>query len=70
MDSIWGHIAALKNIYGSHRFELLWKVAKLLVLVIPHSNAGEERVFNIIRQNKTPTRSCLDPVIYNPSKIS
>ena len=57
MDSIWGQIATLKNIDGSHRFELLWKVAKL-VLVIPHSNAGEERVF---RQNETPTRSCLDP---------
>ena len=60
MDSIWGHIATIKNVNGSCRFELLSKVAKL-VLVIPHSNAGEERVFNLIRQNKTPTRSCLNP---------
>ena len=48
MDSIWGHIATIKNVDGSHSFELLSKVAKL-VLVIPHSNAGEERVFNLIR---------------------
>ena len=27
-----------------------------LVLVPPHSNAGEERVFSIIRKNKTPFR--------------
>ena len=60
MDSIWGHIATIKNVDGSHSFELLSKVAKL-VLVIPHSNAGEEGVFNLIRQNKTPTCSCLDP---------
>ena len=59
MESIPDHIATLVNIDGSHRLELLWKVAKL-VLVISHSNAGEERVFNLIRKNKTPTRSCLD----------
>ena len=34
------------------------KLARL-VLVIPHSNAGEERVFNLIKQNRTPTRSSL-----------
>ena len=60
MDSIWGHVATVKNVDGSQSFELLSKVAKL-VLVIPHSNAGEERVFSLIRQNKTPSRSCLDP---------
>ncbi len=31
-----------------------------MVLIIPHSNAGEERVFNLIKQNRTPTRSSLD----------
>ena len=35
--TIWGHIATL-NVDG---FELLSKVARM-VLVIPHSNAGEE----------------------------
>ena len=31
---------------SSNRFELISNVAKL-ILVIPHSNAGEERVFNL-----------------------
>ena len=35
-------------------------VAKL-VLCIPHSNAGEERVFNLIKLNKTPSRNSLNP---------
>lgn len=58
MDMIWGCISDLKNCDASYRFQYLSRVAKL-VLVIPHSNAGEERVFNLIKQNKTPTRSSL-----------
>ena len=48
----------LKNNGGTLAFELLSKVAKV-VLVIPHSNAGEEHVFSLIKQNKTPIRSSL-----------
>lgn len=55
MDIIWGYIASMKNNDSS---ESLSKVAKLL-LVIPHSNAGEERIFSLIRQNKTRSRSSL-----------
>ena len=40
---------------GRQTFSRLSNVAKL-VLVIPHSNSGEERVFSIIRKNKTPFR--------------
>ena len=29
------------------------------VLVIPHSNAGQERLFSIVRKNKTDSRSSL-----------
>lgn len=36
----------------------LFKVAKL-ILVLPHSNAGEERVFSIVHKNKTTFRSSL-----------
>ena len=36
----------------------LFKVAKL-ILVLPHSNAGEERVFSMVRKNKTTFRSSL-----------
>ena len=31
--NIWGHIATLKSIDRSHRFELLLKVAKLLLVI-------------------------------------
>lgn len=58
MDTIWGYISHVRNCDASCRFQYLSKVAKL-ILIIPHSNAGEERVFNLIKQNKTPTRSSL-----------
>ena len=58
MDMIWGYISDVRNCDASRRFRYLSKVAKL-ILIIPHSNAGEERVFNLIKQNKTPTRSSL-----------
>ena len=51
MDIIWGF---LRNV-----FPLLSKVA-LAVLTIPHSNAAEERVFSMIRKNKTEFRPRLD----------
>ena len=28
-------------------------------MTIPHSNAGEERIFSLINKNNTPTRSSL-----------
>ena len=50
MDVIWGYLKP--------KIPLLADVA-LSVLVIPHSNAGEERVFSMIRKNKTEFRSQL-----------
>ena len=44
MDIIWGYLKP--------KFPVLTEIA-LSVLVIPHSNAGEERVFSTIRKNKT-----------------
>ena len=44
MDIIWGYLM--------ERFPLLSSVA-LCVLTIPHSNATEERVFSMIKKNKT-----------------
>lgn len=58
MDVIWGYISNVRNIDSSFRFLYLSKLAKL-ILIIPHSNAGEERVFNLIKQNKTSTRASL-----------
>ena len=40
------------------RFKLLLKVAKI-VLVHQHSNAGLERLFSIVRKDKTGSRLCL-----------
>lgn len=40
---------------GRLRFSMLGNVAKL-VLVLPHSNAEEERLFSMVRKNKTAFR--------------
>lgn len=40
------------------QFDLLFRVAEA-VMTIPHSNAGEERIFSLISKNKTPSRSSL-----------
>ena len=47
MDVIWGHLSTMKSPDGMPRFPKLAKVAQL-VLVLPHSNAQEERVFSLV----------------------
>ena len=51
MDVIWGFLRS--------KVPHLAKIA-LSALVIPHSNAAEERVFSMLRKNKTEFRSRLD----------
>ena len=62
MDVIWGYLSSLKLGNGSHKFGGISSVAKT-VLILPHSNAGEERVFSLIRilirKNKTAFRPSL-----------
>ena len=58
MDVIWAYLMGLKNIDGFLTFSLLSQAARV-VLVIPHSNAGEECVFSLIKHNKTPGCSSL-----------
>ncbi|CAB3996170.1 PREDICTED: uncharacterized protein LOC106702191 [Paramuricea clavata] len=58
MDVIWGYLGNLK-VSGYPRFQHLSKVAQL-VLVLPHSNAEEERAFSLVRKNKTCFRGNLD----------
>ena len=48
----------MKDCIGKHRFDILFKVVKL-ALVLPHSNASEERVFSIVRKNKTKFRASM-----------
>ena len=43
---------------SAKRFCHLQNVAELVV-VLPHSNAGEERLFSMVRKNKTDSRSSL-----------
>ena len=58
-DLMWHYLSTLKDCIGCPRFPRLTKVAKL-ILVIPHSNAEEERVFSLVRKNKTCFRPNLD----------
>ena len=44
MDVIYSYLSGMKNVDGSLKFKLLSSVARL-VLVIHHSDAGEERIF-------------------------
>ena len=53
MDVNWAHISSMKLTDENLKFGRLCKVAKT-VLILLHSNAGEERVFSMIRKNKTP----------------
>ena len=53
MDVVWHYLALVKCADGNQKFSRISKIAKL-VLYIAHSNAGEERVFSMVRKNKTP----------------
>ena len=59
VDVLWYFIAQLKLPERSnYRFKYLPLIAEI-VLVIPHSNSGQERLFSIVRKNKTDNRSSL-----------
>ena len=51
-DIVWSHLQEMTTPDGRKRFPILSKVA-LLVLTIPYSNAGEERVFSMIKKYLT-----------------
>ena len=55
MDIVWSELGKKKFPDGTFKFSRLSKVAKL-VLVIPNSNAEEERVFSMVTKNKTAFR--------------
>lgn len=60
VDALWGYLRGVRKPGCNElEFNLLFKVAEV-VLTIPHSNAGEERIFSFINKNKTPSRSSLD----------
>ena len=54
IDVLWHHIFTMKVIGSTKlKFDKLKEVVKS-VLVIPHSNALEERIFSMVRKNKNP----------------
>ncbi|CAB4032496.1 PREDICTED: uncharacterized protein LOC106702191 [Paramuricea clavata] len=60
IDILWGYLKGVKKPgTNSLEFDLLFRVAEV-VMTIPHSNAGEERIFSLINKNKTPSRSSLE----------
>ena len=52
-DVLWNYLSTLQSTDGRQMLKRLSNIAKL-ILVIPHSNAEEERVFLMVRKNKTP----------------
>ena len=61
LDSLWSFIRQMKDhAENALLFPPLWKAVRL-ILTIPHSNAEEERVFSIVRKNKTCFRPRLNP---------
>ena len=58
-DRMWHYLSTLKDCTECQRFARLTKLVKL-ILVIPHSNAEEERVFSLVRKNKNCFRQNLD----------
>ena len=68
MDIVWYFLAGTKHADGREWFPRLSKVAEI-VLSIPHSNAGEERIFSMVRKNKTDLRSSPNPDVTLASLI-
>ena len=59
VNVLWWHIAQLViPDTAAKRFKQLPKVAGL-VLVLSHSNAGEEQLFSIVRKNKSESRASM-----------
>ena len=58
VDILWGYISQMKDCIGKHIFDIFFDIVKL-VLVLPHSNASKERVFSIVRENKTIFRATM-----------
>ena len=67
-NHIWHTLNGVKNASGS-QFNLLFDVAKF-IMVLPHSNAAEERIFSTVAKNKTKFRASLSNEITIPSILT
>ena len=59
-DRFWHCLSTLKDCIACPRFPRLTKVAKLIIIISHWNDAEEERVFWLVRKNKTCFRSNLD----------
>ena len=60
IDIAWNRIGEMTSADGAKRFKYLFPIAKL-VLSLAHSNAEEERLFSLVKRNKTAFHSNPDP---------
>ena len=58
VNILLGYISEIKDCNEKHRYGILFKLGKL-VLVLPNSNASEEKVISMVRINKTTFRASL-----------
>ena len=68
-DQTWCNLNQLRQKDGVARFDLLFEVAKH-ILVLPHSNAEEERIFSTVSKNKTKFRATLSNKTTLPSILT
>uniref|UniRef100_H3AIW8 HAT C-terminal dimerisation domain-containing protein n=1 Tax=Latimeria chalumnae TaxID=7897 RepID=H3AIW8_LATCH len=69
IDKIWSQLGRKKQEDGARKFDFLFKIAKR-ILVLPHSNAEEERIFSTMRKNKTTFRASLSNKTTLPSILT
>ena len=66
LDSLWSFIGQMKDhAENALLFPCLWKVVRLILFIL-HSNVEEERVFSIVRKNKT----CFRPRLYSEETLA
>ena len=59
IDIVWYRIGKMTSSDCTKRFKRFFPVAKL-ILLLPHSNADEERLFSIVKRSETVFRTNLD----------
>ena len=70
MDVLWTYLPSVKSADGCFfMFRRICRIA-FLVMTIPHSNAAEERIFNLIRANKAQLRIRGHSLQYNMIKMA
>ena len=62
IDKVWSAIGMLEQADGAKKFNLLFEVVKYII-VLPHSNAEDERIFSTVKKNKTTFRPNLSAVV-------